>query len=167
MITQKLIQAINSQYTLDWHGIHGVRHWARVYTNGLRLADGTGAKVSIVKLFAIFHDSRRLNEGTDDAHGPRGAQLAEKYRGNYFDLPDEDFDLLLIACRLHTVAQTHDDITVQTCFDADRLDLARVGKMPDPKYLCTDLAKTTDVIAWANNRSIHDFSPDIMAVWNQ
>ena len=167
MITKKLIQALRDQYALNWNGIHGIRHWGRVYSNGLRLAEGTGAKVNVVKLFAIFHDSRRLNDDKDDAHGPRGAKLAEEFRGQYFDLPDKDFDLLITACKQHTVALTHDDITVQTCFDADRLDLARVGKTPDPKFLCTEMAKNSELISWASDRSIIDYIPDIVTVWNQ
>jgi uncharacterized protein len=167
LITRKLIQAIREQYALNWDGIHGIRHWGRVYANGLRLAAGTGAKISVVKLFAVFHDARRLNNGRDDAHGVRGAKLAEEFRGAYFDLPDSDFELLLIACRKHTVAKTHEDITVQTCFDADRLDLARVGTMPDPQYLCTDLARTPEMIIWANERSLRDYAPDIVTVWNE
>ena len=154
MITKKLIQAIKEQYALNWNGIHGIRHWARVYTNGMRLAEGTEAKISVVKLFAIFHDSRRLNDDKDDAHGPRGAKLAEEFRGQYFNLPDNDFELLLIACRQHTVAQTHDNITIQTCFDADRLDLARVGIMPNPLYLCTEQAKDARTLASAVERSL-------------
>ena len=133
----------------------------------MRLAEGTEAKISVVKLFAIFHDSRRLNDDKDDAHGPRGAKLAEEFRGQYFNLPDNDFELLLIACRQHTVAQTHDNITIQTCFDADRLDLARVGKTPNPEFLCTDMAKNPELISWASDRSIQNYSPDIVTVWNQ
>lgn len=167
MITKKLIQAIKEQYALDWHGIHGISHWGRVYTNGLRLAEGTGAKVDVVKLFAIFHDSRRLNNEIDNGHGPRGAKLVEEFRGEYFDLPDDDFKLLLTTCRHHTVLQTHEDITVQTCFDADRLDLARVGKIPDPRYLCTEMARNPEMVSWACERSLSDYSPDIVTVWDQ
>jgi len=167
MITKKLIQVIREQYALNWHGMHGIRHWGRVYANGLRLAETIGAQVAVVKLFAIFHDARRLNEGKDDAHGPRGAKLAEEFRGQYFDLPDNDFELLLIACNHHTVMLTHENITVQTCFDADRLDLARVGKTPDPKFLCTDVARKGEIISWASERSLNDYSPDIVSVWNQ
>ena len=167
MITRKLIQAIKEQYALNWDGIHGIRHWGRVYANGLRLAEGTGARLSVVKLFAVFHDAGRLNNDRDDGHGPRGAGLAEAFRGRYFDLVDDDFELLLIACRQHTVAKTHADITVRICFDADRLDLARVGTLPDPQYLCTDLARTPEMIIWANERSLSDYAPDIVTVWNE
>ena len=31
--------------------------------NGLRLAEKTEANVEIVKLFAVLHDSKRLNDG--------------------------------------------------------------------------------------------------------
>ena len=167
MITKKLIQAIKDQYALSLHGIHGIRHWGRVHSIGLRLSEVTGAKADVVRLFAVFHDSRRLNDGSDFEHGPRGVELAKLFRGKYFDLPDNDFELLIIACRDHTKAKTNEDITVQTCFDSDRLDLARVGTMPDPKYLCTDTAKLPDIISWANEISLSDYSPDILTLWSK
>ncbi|MFW8601841.1 hypothetical protein ACOHYD_10220 [Desulfobacterota bacterium M19] len=165
MIGKKLIQAVHDQYVLDWQGIHGIVHWGRVYTNGLRLAAHTGARLDVVKLFSIFHDSRRLNNNIDNTHGSRGAMLAEEFRGRYFDLPDEAFELLITACKQHTISLTHSDITVQTCFDADRLDLGRVGKTPDPGLLCTDAAKTVNMISWATERSTTGYVPDIVSEW--
>ncbi|MBN1930212.1 MAG: hypothetical protein JW786_01205 [Desulfobacterales bacterium] len=167
MITRELIQAIKDQYALNWYGIHGIYHWGRVYTNGLRLAQITGANVKVVKLFAVFHDARRLNDGIDNAHGSRGANLAAEFRGKYFNLPDADFEILLDACNYHTVTHKHNDITIQTCFDADRLDLARVGKIPDPNFLCTDTAKKPDIISWAMERSTSGYIPDIVSVWDK
>ena len=43
--------AILDDYALPWRGTHGVLHWARVWANGLRVAEGSGADVEIVKLF--------------------------------------------------------------------------------------------------------------------
>lgn len=156
----QLILAIKDQFQLNWNGIHGVSHWARVYENGLQLAESTGANKKIVKLFALFHDSQRLNEDWDPDHGIRGAHLAELLRGVLFQLQHDEFELLFTACSLHTTAKTHIDRTVQTCFDADRLDLGRVGKTPDPKFLCTEAAKDPKTIAWASQRSIDGFVPD-------
>lgn len=167
MITKKLIQAIKEQYALNWQGLHGIRQWARVYANGLRLAEGTTAKVEVVKLFAVFHNSRRLHESPDEAHGPREAELARAFRGKYFNLPDEEFALLLAACAQHTAAQDHGDLTVRICFDADRLDLARVGTAPDPQFLSTAVAKNPELIAWATERSRTNYAPAILTVWNQ
>ncbi len=76
VISQKLIRSTLGRYTLLLEGIHGVPHWARVLENGRRLSEATGAERDIVELFAVFHDSRRINEGVDDGHGRRGAELA-------------------------------------------------------------------------------------------
>ncbi|MCP4544307.1 MAG: hypothetical protein GY832_44925 [Chloroflexi bacterium] len=162
MISGELIQTILDQYTLRWNGTHGISHWARVLENGLCLAKETGALVRVVELFAIFHDSRRTNERLDTGHGLRGAEYATKLRGRLFDLPDEHFDLLYTACAHHTDGLTWGNVTVQTCWDSDRLDLSRAGIAPDPKLLCTGAAKTPDVIAWANRRSQRRLVPDFV-----
>ena len=160
IVSNQLILSIKDQFQLNWNGIHGVSHWARVYENGLQLAESSGANKKVVRLFALFHDSQRLNESLDPDHGPSGARLAELLRGKLLDQPDEEFDLLFTACNLHTLAKSHEDITVQTCFDADRLDLGRVGKIPNPKFLCTEGAKDPNMIEWANQRSISGYVPD-------
>jgi uncharacterized protein len=157
--TAELIKAIRHGYSLEWRGIHGVAHWARVLENGLRLASLTGARLQVVRLFAVFHDSRRLNEGHDPDHGRRGADFAAKLRGALFQLPDEEFELLRIACADHTGRGTVGDVTVQTCWDADRLDLGRVRIRPQPKYLCTNAARDPDILSWAYQRSIANVVP--------
>jgi uncharacterized protein len=110
-----ILSAILDEYELPLGGAHGVAHWARVMENGLRLAEETGANVEVVRLFVIFHDSKRRNEGTDLDHGQRGAEFATELRGNVFDLPDDEFNLLYRACAGHTHERTHPDITIQTC----------------------------------------------------
>ena len=45
-------------------------------------------------------------------------------------------------------------MTVQTCWDADRLDLGRVGIRPLAERLCTDVARDPVLIEWAYQRSI-------------
>lgn len=159
-ITTELIAAIVNQLAINPCGIHGLSHWARVYANGLRLAETTGADVRVVELFALFHDSRRLTEQADPDHGPRGAMLAAQLRGVVFQLDEQPFQLLLAACRLHTAARTHADATVQTCFDADRLDLGRLGITVDPQFLCTEAARNPETLAWAAGRSAAGFVPD-------
>ena len=134
-----------SQVTRHYHGsvlsVHGPAHWRRVEQNGLLLASRTGADVMVVRLFAVFHDCCRLNEGTDDGHGARGAAYAETRRGKLYHLADEPFALLLEACIWHTDRDVSDDPTVGTCFDADRLDLGRVGMIPHPDYMSTEFGK--------------------------
>jgi uncharacterized protein len=45
-------------------------------------------------------------------------------------------------------------MTVLTCWDADRLDLGRVGIKPNPHRLCTAAARDPMMIEWAYKRSI-------------
>jgi uncharacterized protein len=75
-------------------------------------------------------------------------------RGTCIHLSDEEFALLFEAVRDHETGRTRGDITAMTCWDADRLDLGRVGIRPDPRYLCTELAKEKSTILWAYKRSL-------------
>ena len=158
-----IVHAILEDYALAPNGIHGVAHWARVLENGLRLAEATGANVEVVQLFAVFHDSRRVNDGVDHGHGQRGAELATQLRGDLFDLSDLDFWLLCEACARHTDGFTDGDITIQTCWDADRLDLGRVGKTPNPQRLWTAAAKRPDILKWAYGRGCFPVIPEIVS----
>jgi uncharacterized protein len=164
LATIPILQEILDRYTLPIRGHHGVVHWARVLDNGLRLTAITGAKIEVVTLFALFHDSRRVNEYTDFGHGQRGAALARSLRGKLIHLDDADFELLFQACSLHTDGLTEGDITLQTCWDADRLDLGRVGITPDAELLCTDAAR--GLVDWAHGRATLGFEPNFVAdVW--
>ena len=107
-LTSPLIELIVHQQRTNPAGVHGLSHWARVLDNGRRLAEQTGANRQVVECFALFHDSRRLNEDADPQHGPRGAELAEQmHREGRLRLDGQSLQLLLTACRLHTAARTH------------------------------------------------------------
>lgn len=120
---------------------HGVRHWDRVYENGMRLLTPE-VNPLVVGLFAYLHDSCRRNDGRDPMHGPRAAKFIDTIRTSLFaSVTDEEIDLLKQACRLHTCAHKTGNPTIDACFDADRLDLWRVGIIPNPKYLATEKGK--------------------------
>jgi len=150
---KELMRVVRRQFALDWKGIHGVSHWVRVRENGLVLAESTGARTNVVELFALFHDSRRANDDHDPEHGERAAAFAKSLAGSVFDLDPLDLELLMEACRGHSDGHTEGEITVLTCWDADRLDLGRIGIQPDPLRLCTDAAREPDVLEQAIRRS--------------
>ena len=83
---------------------------------------------------------------------------AEELHGRYFLLAPERFALLIEACAGHTDARFNDDSTVGACFDSDRLNLWRVGKTPDAKYLSTDAALDDDLQHWS--KSLHGHARD-------
>ena len=159
-----ILQAILNGYALPERGDHGIVHWARVLENGLRLADLTGADREVVALFALFHDARRVNEFDDDGHGQRGAEFARSLRGTLVHLSDAQFDLLHDACRLHTDGLMTGAPTLLACWDADRLDLGRVGITPDPQRLATDAAR--DLLPWAHHRAVTAYEPrSVLQEW--
>ena len=153
-LTPRLLAAVADRYELDPDNEHGFAHWRRVKFNGNMLAAETGANFRVVALFALLHDSRRENEYDDPEHGPRAADFAgELHAARIFRCGAAELSLLKAACRGHTHERTHPDATVRTCWDADRLDLARVGIIPDPRYLCTEAARRPEVIRAAVERS--------------
>jgi uncharacterized protein len=158
--TAAIIHEILEDYALPVRGDHGVVHWARVLKNGLRLAEATGASVEVVTLFALFHDSRRVNQSFDYGHGLRGAKYAMSLRGTLIHFDDRNFELLYEACRLHTDGLTEGDATLQACWDADRLDLGRVGITPLPHLLCSDAAR--GLLKWADGRASLGYEPEIV-----
>jgi uncharacterized protein len=153
---QQVARAARQRFVLALHGVHGVPHWQRVRENGLRLAKHTGANPQIVELFAYLHDCCREDDQSDPGHGERAAVFTESLRGTLIQLGEEDFALLHEAIRDHELGLTRGDITVTTCWDADRLDLGRVRKRPNPTYLCTEYARRSEVIEWAYRRSRAD-----------
>mgnify|MGYP001776771017 CR=1 FL=1 len=126
---------------------HGLPHWQRVERNGIILSTEIRNGISciredinmkVVRMFAYLHDKCRLNNGADLEHGIRAADMLPSIRSTILqDLTDEDFSLLEIACRLHTTELRTGNLTVDTCFDADRLDLERVGIIPFHNKMAT------------------------------
>ena len=119
------------------------------------LSEATGANHLVVELFAFLHDSCRENDGHDPYHGKRAAAFAESLYGSAIQLPLKDMSLLLEACETHTHGEVSDNETIQTCWDADRLDLGRVGIKPDPNRLCTESARDPQILEWAYRKSIN------------
>ncbi len=151
---KELIKYLKSYFRLDWLGIHGSPHWARVLLNGTYLAEKENARLDVITLFAFLHDHEREHDNADYVHGLRAAKNAAKLRDVYFTIDDEGFNLLCYAMDRHSDGETQADITVQCCWDADRLDLGRIGIYPDADRLCTKSAKDPEFIKICADRSI-------------
>lgn len=121
---------------------HGLEHWHQVEYNGLLLSPVTGADVEVVRLFSIFHDCKRMDDGYDPEHGARGAAFARWCLENkLLELEKDRFEKLFHACSVHTHERKSGDPTIDTCYDADRLDLGRVGFPLDPEKMATEFGK--------------------------
>lgn len=137
--------------SVEYWSIHGPEHWARVERNGLYVAERTGADKTIVQLFAVFHDCMRWNDSIDPGHGRRGAEYASQIKDELIDISPSNFDKFYYACEWHTDKQTINDITVAACWDADRLDIGRVGYILDHRFMnskpAQEIAKLDDLSA--------------------
>ena len=119
------------------YSVHGVSHWDRVARNAEVLIT-SDVDEQVVKAFAYIHDVERVNESDDLQHGPRAALLVDEIRSSVLGfLNDLEIVQLKEACRLHTLRHKTEDATVNACFDADRLDLGRVGITPNPDKMAT------------------------------
>ena len=138
-----LLAAVRERSTGLGSPIHGDLHWRTVGANGLWIADALSAvDRTVVFLFALLHDAMRENDWTDPEHGPRAAILARSlFAEGLLGITESQLELLTHACDEHTKGHVTDDPTVGACWDADRLDLPRVGKQPRPELLSTEAGR--------------------------
>lgn len=152
MNIRDIADAVRREYTLDLHGLHGAWHWLRVRQNGLWLAERTpNADPQVIELFALLHDSRRWDDGHDPLHGARAAAFTRRLHAEgILALEVDRLEMLVEACAHHTTGRSSKDPTIGCCWDADRLELARLFDPPDPRYLSTEAASHGDLqrLAW-------------------
>jgi len=137
-----LVEHVLADYALDLQGIHGPAHWLRVRENGLALAAMTpDTDAAVVELFALLHDCSRRDEGRDTGHGERAAEHARQLaRNGVLRLNAAQLGLLVEACAGHEHGGTSAHPTIGCCWDADRLELSRLGRRPIARLLSTKAA---------------------------
>jgi uncharacterized protein len=148
------VAEIRRGFALDWAGHHGANHWGRVRRHALDIARARGADVLVVELFAFLHDSQREDEWDDPKHGDRGAEFARALQGRFYDLSAKALSQLTHAIRHHSGGEVSADATIQSCWDADRLDLGRVGITPSAEFLSSVGASRIEVAyRWSIRRA--------------
>jgi len=138
-----LLAAVRERSTGIGSHVHGELHWRTVGANGLWLAGSVDdVDTEVMLLFALLHDTMRENDFTDPNHGRRAAAFAgELHTEGLLGIAAPQLDLLLHACAGHADGTVSTDPTVGVCWDADRLDLPRVGITPRPELFSTDVAR--------------------------
>jgi uncharacterized protein len=127
---------------LELH-LHGPAHWKNVALTGNQLVRrDSRIDPLVVWLFSQLHDSQRISDQHDSEHGPRAAQAAQTLMAQgKIRIGRDQGQKLVDAISLHTAGKTATDVTIGACWDADRLNLWRVGIAPDVKYLSTPAAR--------------------------
>jgi len=97
-----------------------------------------GADMDVILAFAYLHDSERKDNAEDIEHGKRASELIDRIRETELRaLSDVQIAKLKQACELHTIEHRTGDLTIDICFDADRMDLLRVGIVPRAERMAT------------------------------
>jgi uncharacterized protein len=139
---EPLLAAVRARSTGIGSHIHGELHWRTVGANGFWLAEPLDdADTLVIFLFALLHDSMRENDSIDPEHGPRAAAFAVGLHAEgLLGTTPAQLETLRYACFEHTNGLVSADPTIGVCWDADRLDLPRVGIEPDPARFSTERA---------------------------
>ena len=156
IITQPYVDFLTHQYQLSHNGAHGIEHWFRVLMNGRLIAAQTDADIEVIEHFALLHDVKRRDESRDIHHGGRAAEFTKTLIGDWIHL-DHSQTLKQCTIRFHSMGRLSRDVTIQTCWDADRLDLGRIDEKPDPSFLGTRIARDPDFLRSALHRSKQRF----------
>lgn len=136
---EKLIAAVEEESSFKDSHYHGNQHWRCVSLVGSRLAKQENLNPLLPFLFGLFHDSMRENDDRDPDHGERGGQLAlEMYERGLLPISQEMLSKLVYACNNHTSSPATYDPHAGVCYDADRLNLWRVGTQPHKNYISTE-----------------------------
>jgi hypothetical protein len=139
----RIWHAAMDKFDLGVQTDHGTLHWDAVEANALALAKADpGINVKVARTFALVHDCCRQDEDDAPNHGPEAAKWIGRNLSLFRSyLSQLEVDVLQTAVRAHTGAKTTNDPTIGACFDADRLDLPRVGIKIDPRRLSTEVAR--------------------------
>ena len=112
---QGMLTAIREQFKIDWHGIHGANHWARVLHHGMAIGTERSADLLVVELFAFLHDSQRHNDDEDYQHGKRAAEYACSLNTVYFELTAKRMNALCKAIEHHSGGKPSLYLTMTSC----------------------------------------------------
>lgn len=119
---------------------HGPRHWRDVARIGhlIALAEPESDPIGTF-LFAASHDTQRANEYSDAEHGPKAAEMVvHAHKAGLLESVEKPTLLEVhYACINHDKGGITVDPIGGACFDADRLTLPRVGKIPSVEYMST------------------------------
>lgn len=114
--------------------LHGEQHWRAVADAGVEIALHGGGCPKLALAFGMIHDCQRLNDDWDPLHGTRAARWAKRSRHAKNLLGADSLALLVKACDGHDGGRTTKSAAIGACWDADRINLWRVGIEPDNKF---------------------------------
>lgn len=121
-------------------GIHGESHIRNVVKLAKRISRRECPQyTNDVIVGAALHDVGRRDDFGGNEHAVRGSRIAKGVIKSYW--PNLHADKIVEAIKYHTGGLTTSDPLIGSIWDADRLDLVRLGKRIDISLLSTKTAK--------------------------
>lgn len=157
-MTDNLIEKLKHHTFFDSH-IHGERHWSHVNHLGMKLADLmklNPIQKRCVEVFSWTHDLARKDDNGGNEHAIEGARYFAREVVTLFpDIDEIQIEIIAAAIKYHSDGlcseeahhmgffehiNVHKEDVIRIigcCWDADRLDLIRLGIPPREKYMST------------------------------
>jgi uncharacterized protein len=114
--------------------IHGELHWRAVAEAGMSIAATGGGCPRVALAFGMIHDCKRLNDDWDPEHGERASGWASGSKTLRNLLGKEGQEAVARACLDHEKGKITEDPVIGSCWDADRINLWRVGITPNRSF---------------------------------
>ncbi len=148
------MDALVFKTTINFNYAHGPAHWQSVYRFGKMLYPGIDK--GVLFYFSVFHDFFKSNDFADKSHGKKALTAMPLIKENLKiwnkdkKAHNSQIEQLAFAfenhdCTIQEYASLtnplKDNKNVRACLDADKLDLGRVGIIPESKHLLTEEAK--------------------------
>ena len=122
-------------------GIHGFPHLVQVATTAGLIATELGEDIQSAVVGGFLHDCARTNDAGGRGHAIDSAILGAWLLGRFFPELDANRKRICEAISWHADGKTTNDMLIACIWDADRLDLKRLHRVIDPRFLSTDVAK--------------------------
>ncbi len=119
--------------------LHGVSHLRRVAILSGRLANAVGEDVESAVVMGFLHDCARRNDKNDIEHARDSEVLARGLVERFY--PHLDVDRICEAIAGHADGEVTSDPFTGCLWDADRMELKRIGRTIDLDLLSTKVAK--------------------------
>lgn len=130
---------IFNSYTLK-QGIHGIDHVKRVVENAKIIAKKECPNnYDDIVIGAYLHDIGRIDDNGGNEHAFRGFEISKQLLAKYW--PHLNHKKILTAIKEHADSLITDDPLIGSIWDADRLDLTRLGIKINLELLSTQTAK--------------------------
>ena len=138
----KLVQQVEATclpYLDLIEGVHGLEHLRRVALSAGVLAKQVGADVESCVVGGFLHDCARTGDESGTAHALHSAIQARVILDKHY--PHLDAYTILFAIQFHADGKTTGDPITACIWDADRLDLQRLGRTIDKNLLSNGFLK--------------------------